>query len=203
MFFNRTFSFSVLWTGNSPYRDVAKAFFPNAKIIIDRFHVVRYCTEVMDNVRRSFQKTLPDDQKKYFKRSRKLLLAHRDRLTEEDRTAVDVMLRFSEKLLQAYALKEAFYDFMAASSRAEADRKLDFCLDSCDLLNLPECNACRRMLVNWRPYILNAFDVRLSNGFTEACNNAIKTLKRVAFGFRNFASFRARILLAANPYPNI
>ena len=38
---------------------------------------------------------------------------------------------------------------------------------------------------------------------TEDCNNAIKTLKRVAFGFRNFATFRARILLAANPYPNI
>ena len=49
------------------YRDVAKAFFPNAKIIIDRFHVVRYCTEAMDNVRRSFQKTLPDDQKKYHR----------------------------------------------------------------------------------------------------------------------------------------
>ena len=193
----------VVMDMNRGYRDVTKAFFPNAKIIIDRFHVVRYCTEAMDNVRRSFQKTLPDDQKKYFKRSRKLLLAHRDRLTEEDRAAVEVMLRFSEKLLQAYALKEAFYDFMAASSRAEADRKLDFWLDSCDLLNLPEFNACRKMLRNWRPYILNAFDIHLSNGFTEGCNNAIKTLKRVAFGFRNFASFRARILLASNPYPYI
>ena len=193
----------VVMDMNRGYRDVAKAFFPNAKIIIDRLHVVRYCTEAMDNVRRSFQKTLPDDQKKYFKRSRKLLLAHRDRLTKEDRAAVDVMLRFSEKLLQAYALKEAFYDFMAASSRAEADRKLDFWLDSCDLLNLPEFNDCRKMLRNWRPYILNAFDIHLSNGFTEGCNNAIKTLKRVAFGFRNFASFRARILLAANPCPNI
>ena len=38
---------------------------------------------------------------------------------------------------------------------------------------------------------------------TEGCNNAIKTLKRVAFGFRNFRSFRARILLSLGPYPNI
>ena len=42
------------------------------------------------------------------------------------------------------------------------------------------------MLKNWKPYILNAFDCSYSNAFTEGCNNAIKALKRVAFGFRNF-----------------
>lgn len=59
------------------------------------------------------------------------------------------------------------------------------------------------MLANWRPYILNAFDIRLSNGFTEGCSNAIKTLKRLAFGFRNFDAFRARILLASGAHPYI
>ena len=113
------------------------------------------------------------------------------------------MLRFSDRLLQAYALKEAFYDFMAAPSRDEADRRLDFWLEACDRLNLLEFKPCRKMLVNWRPYILNAFDIRLSNGFTEGCNNAIKTLKRLAFGFRSFPAFRARILLAARKHPYI
>ena len=116
---------------------------------------------------------------------------------------MDVMLRFSEKLLQAYALKEAFYHFMDAPDRPTALRRLDFWLDACDRLELPEFKSCRKTLVNWKPYILNAFDFRLSNGFTEGCNNAIKTLKRVAFGFRNFHSFRARILLSLGPYPNI
>ena len=143
----------VVMDMNRGFRDVAKAFFSNAKIVIDRFHVVRYCTEAMENIRRSFQKALPKAQRKYFKRSRKLLLAHRERLSEEDRAAVDVMLRFSEKLLQAYALKEAFYDFMAAPSRGEAEHRLNFWLEACGCLNLPEFKACRKMLVNWRPYI--------------------------------------------------
>ena len=56
------------------------------------------------------------------------------------------------------------------------------------------------MLANWRPYILNAFDIRLSNGFTEGCNNAIKNLKPLAFGFRIFGSFRSRILLATRAH---
>lgn len=193
----------VVMDMNRGFRDAAKAFLPNAKIIIDRFHVVRYCTEAMENVRRNLQKTLPKAQRKYFKRSRRLLLAHRDRLSEEDRAAVDVMLRFSDRLLQAYALKEAFYDFMEASNRAEAERLMDFWLEACDRLNLPEFRSCRKMLANWRPYILNAFDIRLSNGFTEGCNNAIKTLKRLAFGFKSFSSFRARILLASRAHPYI
>lgn len=193
----------VVMDMNRGFRDAARAFFPNAKIIIDRFHVSRYCTEAMNDVRKSFQESLPKAQKKYFKRSRKLLLKHRDELSEEERAAVDVMLRFSDRLMQAYALKEAFYSFMAAPDRGEAERRLDFWFDACDRLNLPEFEACRKMLANWRPYILNAFDIRLSNGFTEGCNNAIKTLKRVAFGFRSFDSFRARILLAVKANPNI
>ena len=87
--------------------------------------------------------------------------------------------------------------------RPTALQRLDFWLDACDRLELPEFKSCRKTLLNWKPYILNAFDFRLSNGFTEGCNNAIKTLKRVAFGFRNFRSFRARILLSLSPYPNI
>ena len=105
--------------------------------------------------------------------------------------------------MQAYALKEAFYDFMDAPDRLTAERRLEAWIDACDRLRLPEFKPCRRMLVNWKPYILNAFDVRLSNGFTEGCNNAIKVLKRVAFGFRRFDPFRARILLSLNTHPNI
>ena len=91
---------------------------------------------------------------------------------------------------------------MDAPDRLAASQRLDFWLDACDRLDLPEFGSCRKTLVNWRPYILNAFDFRLSNGFTEGCNNAIKTLKRVAFGFRSFRSFRARILLSLGAYPN-
>jgi len=194
----------VVMDMNQGYRDIAKTFLPNAKIVIDRFHVVRYCTWAMDNVRRDIQKSLMPATRKYFKRSRKLLTARRSALNDEDRAAVDVMLNFSEKLYQAYALKELFFEFMDAKSSSAAAELLSKWLDACDRLHLSEFKACTRMLKNWKPYILNAFDCPYSNGFTEGCNNGIKTLKRVAFGFRNFHNFRARILLSANPaYPNI
>ena len=193
----------VVMDMNRGFRDVARTFFPNAKIIIDRFHVIRFCTQAMDDIRRNVQKLLPADQRRYFKRSRRLLLKHRDELSDEDRAALDVMLRFSDRLAQGYALKEAFFHFMAAPDRTEAGRRLDFWFDACDRLRLPEFMNCRRMLRNWRDSILNAFEVRLSNGFTEGCNNAIKTLKRASFGCRNFSRFRKRILLSFSFHPYI
>ena len=48
---------------------------------------------------------------------------------------------------------------------------------------------------SWKNDILNFFTCRLSNGIVEGINNGIKTLKRVAYGFRNFQHFRTRILV--------
>jgi len=186
----------VIMDMNRGYRDIARSFFPKAKIVIDRFHVVRYATNAMDEVRRRIQKHLLPETRIYFKRSRKLLLARQRKLSHEDRFALNRMLGFSEDLARAYALKEAFYTMMDAKSSEAASLLLKKWLDADFILKIPEFKPCSRMLRNWKPSILNIFDVPYSNGFTEGCNNAIKTLKRIAFGFRNFYHFRTRILLA-------
>ncbi len=46
------------------------------------------------------------------------------------------------------------FNAMAAPTRNEAERRLDFWLEACDHLNLPEFKSCRKMLANWRRYIL-------------------------------------------------
>lgn len=61
---------------------------------------------------------------------------------------------------------------------------------------IKEFEACLTMLKNWAKYILNAFDCPYTNGYTEGTNNAIKVIKRTAFGYRNFDNFRNRIFLA-------
>ena len=79
---------------NQGYRDIAKTFFPQAKIVIERFHVARFRTWAMDDVRRTVQTQLQPASRKHFKRSRRLLIARRASLSEEDRAAVDMMFRF-------------------------------------------------------------------------------------------------------------
>lgn len=177
-----------------PYVEAAKHLFPNSCIVIDRFHVVRYCTWAVENVRKRVQKKLLPEQRKYFKRSRKLLLAHMDKLSEENKAAVERMLLFSRDLREAYLLKEVFYRFMASKDKEEAIKNLREFRIHAYVADIPEFKACLTMLKNWEPYILNAFTCPYSNGFTEGINNTIKVIKRIAYGYRNFDNFRLRIL---------
>ena len=180
------------------YADIAHVLFPNAKIVIDRFHVVRYACWALENVRKRVQKKLSPFQRKYFKRSRKLLLEHMSKLNDENKSAVERMLLFDRDLREAYLLKEKFYEFMAAASSKEAKQLLRQFRLFAAVSDIPEFNPVLTMLKNWEPYILNCFDCSYSNGFTEGCNNRIKALKRTAFGYRSFDLFRARILNSFN-----
>lgn len=180
------------------YITMAKQLFPNAKIVIDRFHVVRYCTWAVENVRKRVQKGLHPDERKYFKRSRTLLLLHRDKLKDKGKEAIIRMLRFHKDLANAYLLKEKFYTFMSSQNSAEARKRLHEFVIHATIAELPEFEPLLRVLRNWTPYILNAFDCKYTNGFTEGCNNKIKVLKRIAFGYRNFNNLRQRVLLSFN-----
>ena len=60
-----------------------------------------------------------------------------------------------------------------------------------------EVNRLGRTLWRWRTQIANWHTARVSNAATEPANNLTKRVKRVAFGFTNFANHRIRALLYA------
>jgi transposase len=164
---------------NKVYRDLAISYFPNAMIVVDKFHVVRYVTWALENVRKRIQKQMHPSRRKYFKRSRRLLLTHQCKLNKESLEALEIMLQQSTDLAIAYHLKELFYDFMASKNRNEAAKKLQFFILSAQASQLTEFNACLTMLGNWSKYILNAFDCSYTNGYTEGTNNVIKVSKEM------------------------
>ena len=49
-------------------------------------------------------------------------------------------------------------------------------------------------------HIINCFKFNLNNGDIEGVNNLIKCIKRIAFGYRSFYHFKARIMLIAGIY---
>lgn len=181
---------------NYIYREIAETYFPKATIVIDKFHVVRYVNWALENVRKRVQKDMHPAKRKYFKRSRKILLSHYSKLTEDNKQALEIMLQQSNDLAVAYYLKEMFYDFMDSENRNVAYKKLRKFIIATQASELEEFNATLTMLANWAKYILNAFDCPYSNGFTEGTNNKIKVIKRNAYGYRSFENFRNRILMS-------
>lgn len=179
---------------NRVYLDLARTFLPKSKIIIDRFHVARYNTWAFENVRKRVQARLSSEQRKYFKHSRKLLLARMSNLSQENIDAVNIMLKIAPDLIPAYLLKEKFLAFMDSPDSTTAKKRLSELMMHFNIQDVPEYKPCVTMLNNWSEYILNSFDYGYSNSFTEGINNKIKVLKRIAFGYRNFDNFRKRIL---------
>ena len=52
-----------------------------------------------------------------------------------------------------------------------------------------------KTLENWWKEILNYFFERITNGFVEGLNGAIRNIIRRAFGYRNFQDFRLQVFV--------
>lgn len=176
------------------FRSVAKQLFPEAKIIADKFHVIRVVINSLENVRKRIQKEFHDTKRKWFKRSRRLLLKQEYKLTDEDKIELNRMLNSSRELEKAWLLKEKFYEFFRKETRTEAKRELRDWLLLANQLSVPEFQHCITTFTNWSTEIANIVGENISNGFIEGSNNKIKVLKRISFGVQNFRRFRNRIL---------
>ena len=182
---------------NPHFKNVASICFPKAKIVADRFHVIRQVVWAMENVRKAEQKKLSEQFRKYFKRSKSLLSKSIKKLTPEEMERLALMLEIAPRLAKAYDLKNKFMAVMRCRSSTEGRKQLADWLFLAEFQGLPEFSACITAYRNWFQEILNSMDVPFSNGFTEGCNNKTKVLKRVCFGVRNFSRFRNRILHCA------
>jgi transposase len=182
---------------NPHFKSVAKICFPNAKVVVDRYHVSRQVIWAMENVRKAEQKRLSDRFRKYFKRSKALLNKSIAKLTADEMEQLALMFQISPRLATAYRLKNEFLKIMHTDS-ATAKSLLAQWLFDAENAKFSEFASCIKAYRNWAEEILNALDVPWSNGFTEGCNNKTKVLKRVCFGVRNFPRFRNRILHLAS-----
>lgn len=179
---------------NPHFRQVGKICFKNAVVVADRYHVIWQAYWAMERVRKNEQNKLSTSFRKYFKKSKYLLMRPIEKLTGEEASKLALMLEISPRLADAYRLKNEFLTVIRSKSSAEGRKKLVDWLSSVEVMDLPEFRDCTKAYHNWFKEILNSMDVPWSNGFIEGCNNKTKVLKRVCFGMRNFRNFRNRIL---------
>lgn len=176
------------------YKTLMKRLFPQATIVIDKYHYVRQIGFAIEKVRVEEQKQYSDRWRKYFKRSRTVLLKNPAKLTITDRIQLDNMFRISPRLKKAYELKQMFELVKESSCRQEASLKLAKFIVAAQASGLEPFVNVSLTFQRWSKEILNSFDHPYTNGYIEGCNNRIKVLKRVSFGMPRFKRFRRRIL---------
>ena len=191
---------SDMW---EPYRDISTVFFKNATQIVDKYHYVRQIMWALEDTRKKVQKQFSKSHRIYFKRSKSLLTKRYEKLTDEQKTQVRIMLDVSADLSTAYFMKEEFLNILNIQDIEKQKKELSNWILWAQDCPIKRFNDCAKTITNWYSGIINSLYLPYTNGFTEGCNNRIKVLKRLAYGYRNFRRFRNRILHIFNNKNNI
>ena len=176
------------------YSKASDTWFVNATQIVDKYHWIRQAIWAFERIRKDEQKKLDPKLRKYFKRSRSLLIKRYDSLKEDEKQQVNVMLYYSVNISRAYWYKEAFLKILDAEDPDKAKSALIEWIQGAECCGLEPFEKCAKTMQNWYSGIINSLSSPITNGFTEGCNNKIKVLKRNAYGYKNFRRFRNRIL---------
>src|SRR4051812_4666844 len=173
-----------------PYRSFAQRFFPNARLVADKFHVLRLLSPAINRRRRLIE----GDRRSVA--LRRLLLRSRFRLEFAERLALDQWLRSHPELQAIYEAKETLHRLYRTRGHERAALALTAFTDRLAASPIPELQTLRRTLMRWRREILAYFTTGLTNGRTEGFNNKAKVVKRRAYGYRSFKNYRLRLLNA-------
>ena len=169
-----------MWGG---FPKVVKEVFPNAKIVIDRFHVMQPVIKELNQLRKQTGVKI--------KGSRFMLLRNNIDLTEEEKVKLETVLKYSKRWRLAYTLKEDFRSiFETCKTPEDGQEQLKEWLQKAKVVY----GAVLETLHNNLDNICNYFFNRTSSGVMEGLNNRIKLIKRQAYGFLNFVNFRSRLL---------
>jgi transposase len=180
-----------MWEG---FSNVAKKIFPNADIVIDKFHFFSHINQAIDKERKRLRAKHKDEAA--FKDIKWLLFKAWEKLTPKQKTLLLRAFRLAPTLKDIYFLKNELQNiFNTNLSKQKAEIICQEWIEKAKNINNECLNTFLKTFNNWKNDILNFFTHRVTNGIVEGLNNVIKTIKRQAYGFRNFDNFKIKIIV--------
>ncbi len=190
------------------YIPLARGLFPNAKIVLDRFHIIQHLGRAFLKIRiaimNQFDKKSPtyralkNHWRLFQKDSRKLSLnsfySQTFRQTLAPHEVVAKTLVFSEEFTDYYTLYQLLLFHFQEKRVAEF---FELIQENLNVVNHYFQTVFTTFLIH-RQYIKNSLETHYSNTKLEATNKLIKDIKRLGFGFRNFINFRKRVFITLN-----
>ena len=190
------------------YIPMIPKLFPNAKIVIDRFHIVQHMSRALNHTRIQLmtqfdKKSLEYRALKYYwksvlKDSRKLSLnSFRSRTFGETLTPKECLTEIIHLVPELKGYYNLYQLLLFHLQEKNADYFFDLIEEALPHLNQTFKTALRTIL-HHKQHVINAIELPYSNAKLEATNKLIKDIKRNAFGFKNFDNFKKRIFIALN-----
>ena len=195
---------------NASYVSVIKEIFPQAEIIIDRFHLVQLISRSMNQTRVKVMNRLKrsnnEEMKKYrrLKRYWKLILKSDMKVSSVEykyytlfgqrleKSIVEEMLDYDPELKANYHLYQRLLRAIKTKQFEGLERVLK---ERSSSLISSYMRTSLKTLRKHLAYIKNSFIYPYNNGRIEGINNKIKVLSKVAYGYRNFYNYKKRIMI--------
>ncbi len=182
------------------YISTSKSQLPNASIVHDRFHLVKYLNTAIDKVRRREVKT--NDE---LINSRYALLKNQENLTEKQRIKFDAIIKANYEVSKAWQVKENFKDlFHKETKYINGFYLLIKWIRNSTSKQIKEVTKVVTMFEKHLSGVINALITEYSNAMAERLNGKIQELKSIGKGYRTFKNFRSAILFfngGLNLYP--
>ena len=184
-----------------PYYHAVREKLPRAKVVVDRFHVMKQLNTRLTQLRTKYQKQCNPETQKIIKGSRWIVVRNRSELSNKQADQLNRILELCPELRTLYLLKEEFRTiFEKIKCKDKAARFIDaWCLRA-ERTGDKYLAKFLTTFRNWRSQILNYFIERITNGFVEGTNNSLRAIIRMAFGYRNFDNFKLRALAGFNDF---
>ncbi|KTD38585.1 transposase (IS652) [Legionella nautarum] len=178
---------------SSTYRSLIKKYFPNAKIVADRFHVIRLINQLC---MQTFHQI--DPQMKYQRGTLMALKTKPENLTALRLSKRNCYLEQQPAIAAIYDFKQQLHQLLNKKhcTAKECKRLLPRFLEMVKELKQSAFQPLKTLgntLFKWRDEVVRMLRFTKNNRITEGFHRKMKLIQRRAYGFRNFENYRLRV----------
>lgn len=179
---------------SSPYRKLIKRHFPNARIVADRFHVVRIIYHHFMQVARAVAPTL-----KSYRGGLAAMRKRPENLSQKQRGKLNELFSLYPILKMIHKQMHQVRRLMnyKTKNKQQCKRLIKALLQQIHKLKYSDIKPMQTLaktLTEWMEPISCMWRFSKNNGITEGFHRKMKLIQRRAYGFRNFENYRLRVI---------
>ncbi len=173
------------------YRQIVQKYFPNAKIVADRFHVIRLVNQHFLNLWKQ-----QDPVGRMNRGLLSLMRRHQWNLTQDQRDNLAQYLEAFPVLHALYLAKQRLNKLLRLKNLTakRAQKFVGKLLTLIEQFAQSPAKTLAKTLASWLEPIVRMWRFSKSNGITEGFHTKMEMMSRRAYGFRNFENYRLRVL---------
>lgn len=173
---------------------VIRECFPNAKIVIDHFHVIQWGVHQVKEQKKIIQEV---EKEKYP--INQLLMVPAHKLTEEEFEKLNKCFQKAPKLKESWKILHQLRKVYWQDNCKMAHKQLCHTIRLAKRSEIWEMKDLAKTLENWFVEILNYHISKTTNAYTEGIHTHFERIKRNHFGIRNIDRFCKRLLFCLMP----